>query len=100
MSDEEDLGLDGVFPEEERPPTPPPAIKYYTRPTGEQLSVQLVTTHPLWGHVLYPTSICLSDYLSEHAAELVYDKTVLELGAGGGLPSLVCALEGATRVRV
>lgn len=53
----------------------------------------------LQGHVLYPTSICLSEYLAEHAAELVKDKNVLELGAGGGLPSLVCALEGAKQVR-
>lgn len=34
--------------EEERPPTPPLDVKYYTRPDGQQLSVQLVTTHPLW----------------------------------------------------
>lgn len=34
--------------EEERQPTPPPDIKYYTRPNGQELSVQLVTTHPLW----------------------------------------------------
>lgn len=27
-------------------------------------------------------------------------KTVLELGAGGGLPSLVCALNGASQVVV
>lgn len=52
------------------------------------------------GHVLYPTSICLSDYLAEHAAEFVQGRNVLELGAGGGLPSLVCALEGAKNVRL
>lgn len=34
--------------EEERPPTPPLDIKYYTRPDGQQLAIQLVTTHPLW----------------------------------------------------
>lgn len=50
------------------------------------------------GHVLYPTSICLADYLAKHAEELVKNKNVLELGAGGGLPSLVCALEGAKKV--
>jgi nicotinamide N-methyltransferase len=30
----------------------------------------------------------------------VQGKTVLELGAGGGLPSLVCALSGAVQVVV
>jgi nicotinamide N-methyltransferase len=30
----------------------------------------------------------------------VEGKTVLELGAGGGLPSLVCALNGAAQVVV
>ncbi|KAK9899677.1 hypothetical protein P389DRAFT_2672 [Cystobasidium minutum MCA 4210] len=100
MSDDEDFGLGGVFPEEERPPPPPPDIKYYTRPNGQELSIQLVTTHPLWGHVLYPTSICLADYLAKHAEELVKNKNVLELGAGGGLPSLVCALEGAKKTVV
>lgn len=50
------------------------------------------------GHVLYPTSICLSDYLAEHASSLVKNKSILELGAGGGLPSLVSALEDAEKV--
>jgi nicotinamide N-methyltransferase len=30
----------------------------------------------------------------------VQGKTILELGAGGGLPSLVCALSGAAKVVV
>jgi predicted nicotinamide N-methyase len=38
--------------------------------------------------------------LEQHAVELVQGKTVLELGAGAGLPSLVCALNGAERVVV
>lgn len=83
MSDEEDFGLEGVFPvcmlgnakssnttangysilqEEERPPTPPPDIKYYTRPNGQQLSVQLVTTHPLWVYA-YPSITFFLDTL-------------------------------------
>jgi nicotinamide N-methyltransferase len=41
-----------------------------------------------------------STYLEERADELVKNKTVLELGAGAGLPSLVCALNGAARVVV
>ena len=36
-----------------------------------------------------------SDYLEERAPELIHGKNVLELGAGGGLPSMVCAIKGA-----
>jgi nicotinamide N-methyltransferase len=42
----------------------------------------------------------ISAYLEEHADKLVKDRTVLELGAGAGLPSLVCALNGATQTVV
>ncbi len=41
-----------------------------------------------------------AQYLEENAEELVKDKDVLELGAGAGLPSLVCALRGARKVVV
>jgi predicted nicotinamide N-methyase len=37
----------------------------------------------------------ISDYLEQNAKELVIGKNVLEFGAGGGLPSLVCAMRGA-----
>lgn len=40
----------------------------------------------------------MGDYLTEHSEDLVRGKRVLELGAGGGLPSLVSALEGAAKV--
>ena len=41
----------------------------------------------------------MSNYLEEHAEELVQGKDVLELGAGAGLPSLTCAIKGAKTVR-
>lgn len=42
----------------------------------------------------------VTDYLQEHAAELVVGKNVLELGAGAGLPGIVCGRLGAERVRL
>ena len=42
----------------------------------------------------------ISTYLEEHSDDLVKGKTILELGAGAGLPSLVCALNGASQVVV
>lgn len=55
--------------------------------------------------MLYPAAIAMSRFLELHADVLLRDvkgkgkaASVLELGAGGGLPSLVAALEGADQV--
>lgn len=48
---------------------------------------------PYFG-ILWPASIALATYLSEHP-ELVKNQSVLELGCGLGLPSLVAAHQGA-----
>ena len=50
------------------------------------------------GHMLWNAGRVISDYLEEHVDELVKGKTVLELGAGAGLPGLVCAIKGASQV--
>ncbi|KAF2822128.1 hypothetical protein CC86DRAFT_96095 [Ophiobolus disseminans] len=52
------------------------------------------------GHHLWNAGRTTSTYFERHAADLIKSKTVLELGAGAGLPSLVCALNGARRVVV
>lgn len=41
-----------------------------------------------------------SQYLEENAKTLVENKCVLELGAGAGLPSIICALRGARKAVV
>lgn len=52
------------------------------------------------GHLLWNGGRILSEYLESHVESLVKGRNVLELGAGGGLPSLVCAIHGAKNVVV
>ena len=52
------------------------------------------------GHYLWNGSQVLSTYLQQHALKLAHGKTILELGAGAGLPSLVAAILGAQKVVV
>lgn len=68
--------------------------------SGKDLQVRLVGHNPLWGHLLWNAGRTLSTYLEERADGLIKGKTVLELGAGSGLPSLVCAINGAKQVVV
>ncbi|KAF2740179.1 hypothetical protein EJ04DRAFT_540271 [Polyplosphaeria fusca] len=67
---------------------------------NDPLTVRLVGHNPLWGHFLWNAGRTIAHYLEEHAADLVKGKTVLELGAGSGLPSLVAAINGAENVVV
>ncbi|GAA6058708.1 hypothetical protein JCM10212_003396 [Sporobolomyces blumeae] len=119
-SDDEGLGAFLEEPEGFRPPTPPPTVKTYERRHygghgdivgPRHVEVGLVSGHPLWGHILYPAAIALAQFLELHAPRLLHNaetgergrrkgKNVLELGAGGGLPALVAALEGAGEVVV
>lgn len=52
------------------------------------------------GHYLWNAGKIISAHLERHAEQLVRGKTVLELGAGAGLPSLTAALNGASAVVV
>ncbi|EIN04216.1 hypothetical protein PUNSTDRAFT_76907 [Punctularia strigosozonata HHB-11173 SS5] len=116
MSDDEDnqgLSLDSVFTEEPRPPSPEPTFAVYRRRVNDsdpdsssslaestswaEIEIKLVGSHPLWGHYLWNASRSFASYLDQHT-ELFRDKNVLELGAGGGLPGIVTALDGARYV--
>ncbi|KAJ7043501.1 nicotinamide N-methyltransferase [Mycena alexandri] len=107
MEDDDDIGLDldSVFPEEERPPTPEATVVVYEREERDgdaqnewrEVKIRLVGAHPLWGHHLWNAARAFASYL-DAAPELYRDRSVLELGAGGGLPGLVAALNGAGRV--
>ncbi|KAB5589454.1 nicotinamide N-methyltransferase [Ceratobasidium theobromae] len=109
MSDQDDFGLNNVFEEPPRPPTPPPTFTTYHRNTKSpgagansskwsSINVQLVGHHVLWAQHLWNAAIVLADFLDDHSSDLCRGKTVLELGAGGALPSLVAALCGAHQV--
>ncbi|KAK0448346.1 nicotinamide N-methyltransferase [Desarmillaria tabescens] len=105
MSDDE-LGLDSMFPEPPRPPTPDPTFSIYKREkaTGSvedwsELIIRLVGTHPLWGHHLWNSARSIATYLDNHP-DLYTNGSVLELGAGGGLPAIVAANNGAEKFNV
>ena len=58
------------------------------------LAVDPATPFPYWAKV-WPSAIALVKVLQKHPS-LIRDKTVLELGAGIGLPSLLMASEAKT----
>ncbi|KAJ4351635.1 Protein N-terminal and lysine N-methyltransferase efm7 [Didymosphaeria variabile] len=102
MADEpEDVGID-LFqdPEGFYEPEKEATFASHTLKSGKELNIRLVGHNPLWGHFLWNAGRTVSDYLEERAHDLLHGKSVLELGAGAGLPSLVCALNGAKRVVV
>ncbi|KAI0825951.1 putative methyltransferase-domain-containing protein [Irpex lacteus] len=102
------LDLDAVFLEPPRPPSPEPTFATYSRAANQdnqlhtseghdvwsEIEIRLVGSHPLWGHYLWNASRAFASYLDAHP-ELYHDKSVLELGAGGGLPGLVTVKNGA-----
>ncbi|KAI5797440.1 putative methyltransferase-domain-containing protein [Peziza echinospora] len=102
-SDNEELenGLD-LFTEPEGyfKPDKEPTFETHTLLSGETLQLRLVGQNPLWGHHLWNAGRVVSHYLEKNRDTLVKGRDVLELGAGAGLPALVCAVKGARRVVV
>ncbi|MCJ1254949.1 nicotinamide n-methyltransferase [Lignoscripta atroalba] len=98
--DDEDLAHSTIFQEPEGYFKPEKASTYaeYTMLSGQILRLRLVGHSPLWGHLLWNAGQVVSEYLQQHAPALVQGKDVLELGAGAGLPSIVCAIMGAKKV--
>jgi nicotinamide N-methyltransferase len=99
-SDSEPFPLLPDEPTDFLPPPPPATTTTHTLTTApnETLTLRLVGHNPLWGHHLWNAGLVISGYLETHATRLVRGKTVLELGAGAGLPSMTCALRGASKV--
>lgn len=66
------------------------------RPNGlGKVNLRMVKRHVLWGDHLWNAGQWLAAYFDEHPEE-VRGKSVVELGAGAGLPSIIAALQGAT----
>jgi nicotinamide N-methyltransferase len=97
-SDSETLDL-FTDPPDYYPPSPKPTTETHTLLSGRVLTLRLVGHNPLWGHHLWQAGRIISTYL-ERTPSLIASKTVLELGAGAGLPSLVCSILGAKKVVV
>ena len=84
-------------------------INYSTRDEGYRgnenkeddlnvLTVELLSArHSLWGHRLWNASLYLAN-LFDANPNFCKGKNILELGAGAGVPSLICALQGARKV--
>ncbi|KAJ9653998.1 Protein N-terminal and lysine N-methyltransferase efm7 [Neophaeococcomyces mojaviensis] len=104
LSDEE--GSDGneldLFqePKDYYAPPKPATFTSYTTKQGVEVKLRLVGHNPLWGHLLWNAGQIVARYLEDNAVDIIKDKTILELGAGAGLPSLICALHNAKRVVV
>jgi nicotinamide N-methyltransferase len=81
------------------PPSPTPTTETHTLISGQTITVRLVGHNPLWGHHLWNAGRLISTYFEKNPT-LVEERTVLELGAGAGLPSLVCGVLGAKKVVV
>ncbi|KAH9941276.1 putative methyltransferase-domain-containing protein [Epithele typhae] len=97
--DDGGIFLGDMFTEPPRPPTPEPTFSTYERERPDdddwrKIEIRLVGSHPLWGHYLWNASLAFASYLDDHP-ELYQGKDVLELGAGGALPGLVSAKNGA-----
>lgn len=96
MGDEDGWGIFDE-PADFRPPTPPPTETVHMLKSGENVHLRLVGSHPLWGHYLWNAAPTLAAYLEAHS-DLVRGRSVLELGAASGLPSIAADRLGASVV--
>ncbi|KAL2130659.1 hypothetical protein VTI74DRAFT_6122 [Chaetomium olivicolor] len=81
------------------PATPPPTSQSYTTLSGATITLHLVGHSPLEAHHLWNGARVVAAHF-ETQPSLVRNRTVLELGAGAGLPSIVAAALGARKVVV
>ncbi|KAG2226705.1 hypothetical protein INT45_001052 [Circinella minor] len=101
MSSDESFAGDLFGEEEEEYQVPEPTCEVYTREKEHSepktLNIRLVGSHPLWAHHLWNASKIFASFFDKNP-EICQNKTILELGAGGALPSLIAAANGASKV--
>lgn len=85
-------------PEGYYPPSPKPTRQTFTTAGGDEIGLHLVGYSPTEAHHLWNGSRVAAQYFEADPAGTVAGRSVLELGAGAGLPSLVAASLGASRV--
>ncbi|KAI1842038.1 hypothetical protein JX266_011793 [Neoarthrinium moseri] len=97
--DDEDFDT-GIFqePADFAPPKPPTLQKHLLK-SGDEVPIHLVGYNLREGHYLWNGARWISTWFEENLSE-IKDRTVFELGAGGGLPSIVAAILGAKKVVV
>lgn len=74
-------------------------IEYKRKETGEVWSVALVNHHPLWANYLWNGAHWMSDRIDSRP-DTVKGRSVVELGAGAGLPSIMAVKAGSSNVLV
>ncbi|EME88285.1 uncharacterized protein MYCFIDRAFT_126160 [Pseudocercospora fijiensis CIRAD86] len=101
-NDSESEGGEDLFrePEDYYQPEKSPTVVQHTTISGQNLKLNLIGSSPLWGHLLWQGGRTVADFLENNQNEYIKSKTVLEFGAGAGLPSLICAINGARQVVV
>ncbi|KAH8124317.1 hypothetical protein ACSS6W_002422 [Trichoderma asperelloides] len=99
MEEDDNYGTGGLMddPEDYYPSTPPPTQQIFTLGSGKQVVLNLVGHSPTEAHHLWNGAKIIADYFEEDPSR-VQHKTVLELGAASGLPSLVAGIYGAKKV--
>jgi nicotinamide N-methyltransferase len=97
--DHDDYSLGGLMedPEDYYPATPPPTQEVFAMKSGHHITLNLVGASPTEAHHLWNGAKIISNYF-EDSPSRVQGRTVLELGAASGLPSLVAGLLGAAKV--
>eukprot|EP00771_Trimastix_marina_P002443 gnl/Trimastix_PCT/3574.p3 GENE.gnl/Trimastix_PCT/3574~~gnl/Trimastix_PCT/3574.p3 ORF type:complete len:216 (-),score=20.12 gnl/Trimastix_PCT/3574:1001-1648(-) len=101
--EDEVLDTGDLFAEPEEFYKPPAELQYTTferAPDCEgkrELDICLGTPHSLWAHLIWNACVVMVD-LFESSDYAMQGKSVIELGAGAAVPSLICALRGASKV--
>lgn len=96
---DDDVELDvGMFeePADFAPPKPPTLAKHVMK-SGQEVPIHLVGFNLREGHYLWNGARYISLWFEDNMSA-IKDKTVFELGAGGGLPGIVAAILGARKV--